>query len=151
MTFHTFWYNKKPSASPRAFYCTKMCEKSKSTTFSYYELQPSGKCPTYILCNLSVVISVHQLEGFLVFGFFSREFGPREHSISVLVVRLKHFVHILSDQSNQTLNHQINQSVMMITTMFITREFHFRTQYFFCTLCTPDWNIFFHRKEDNGG
>ena len=24
-------------ASPRAFYCIKMCEKSKSTTFSYYE------------------------------------------------------------------------------------------------------------------
>ena len=23
---------------PRAFYCTKMCEKSKSTTFSYYEI-----------------------------------------------------------------------------------------------------------------
>ena len=26
------------AASPRAFYCTKMCEKSKSTTFSYYKL-----------------------------------------------------------------------------------------------------------------
>ena len=24
--------------SPRAFYCTKMCEKSKSTTFSYYKI-----------------------------------------------------------------------------------------------------------------
>ena len=38
MTFYTFWCNKKPSASPRAFYCTKMCEKSKSTTFSYYKM-----------------------------------------------------------------------------------------------------------------
>ena len=37
LTFHTFWCNKKPSASPRVFYCTKMCEKSKSTTFWYYE------------------------------------------------------------------------------------------------------------------
>ena len=37
MTFHTFWCNKKSSAAPRTFYCTKMCEKSKSTTFSYYE------------------------------------------------------------------------------------------------------------------
>ena len=26
-----------PNASPRAFYCTKMCKKSKWTTFSYYE------------------------------------------------------------------------------------------------------------------
>ena len=32
MTFHTFWCN----------YCTKMCEKSKSTTFLYYK---------YTLCN----------------------------------------------------------------------------------------------------
>ena len=30
-------------SSPRAFYCIKMCEKSKSTTFLYYKILPTGK------------------------------------------------------------------------------------------------------------
>ena len=29
-----FWQTPLPEAKPRAFYCTKMCEKSKSTTSS---------------------------------------------------------------------------------------------------------------------
>ena len=33
----THFANKKPSASPRAFYCCKMCKKSKSSPFLYYE------------------------------------------------------------------------------------------------------------------
>ena len=33
MTFYTFRCNKKPSASPRAFYCSEMCKKSKSPPF----------------------------------------------------------------------------------------------------------------------
>ena len=32
----THFANKKPSASPRAFYCCKMCKKSKSLPFLYY-------------------------------------------------------------------------------------------------------------------
>ena len=32
----THFANKKPSASPRAFYCCKMCKKSKSPPFLYY-------------------------------------------------------------------------------------------------------------------
>ena len=34
----THFANKKPSASPRAFYCCKMCKKSKSPPFLYYEI-----------------------------------------------------------------------------------------------------------------
>ena len=34
----THFANKKPSASPRAFYCCKMCKKSKSPPFLYYEV-----------------------------------------------------------------------------------------------------------------
>ena len=34
----THFANKKPSASPRAFYCCKMCKKSKSPPFLYYKL-----------------------------------------------------------------------------------------------------------------
>ena len=30
---------KQRTYRPRAFYCTKMCEKSKSTTFSYYKTE----------------------------------------------------------------------------------------------------------------
>ena len=37
LTFYTFCCNKKPSASPRAFYCSEMCKKSKSPPFSYYK------------------------------------------------------------------------------------------------------------------
>ena len=37
LTFYTFCCNKKPSASPQAFYCSKMCKKSKSPPFSYYQ------------------------------------------------------------------------------------------------------------------
>ena len=33
----THFANKKPSASPRAFYCCKMCKKSKSPPFLYYK------------------------------------------------------------------------------------------------------------------
>ena len=33
------WMGKILNRGPRAFYCTKMCKKSKSTTFSYYKLQ----------------------------------------------------------------------------------------------------------------
>ena len=34
----THFANKKPSASPRAFYCCKMCKKSKSPPFLYYKM-----------------------------------------------------------------------------------------------------------------
>ena len=34
----THFANKKPSAAPRAFYCCKMCKKSKSPPFLYYEI-----------------------------------------------------------------------------------------------------------------
>ena len=37
----THFANKKPSASPRAFYCCKMCKKSKSPPFLYYKNQSS--------------------------------------------------------------------------------------------------------------
>ena len=38
MTFHSIQtLNRSTYASPRAFYCTKMCEKSKSSTFLYYK------------------------------------------------------------------------------------------------------------------
>ena len=38
--YSSFWHvQPHPPTSPRAFYCTKMCKKSKSTTFSYYKTQ----------------------------------------------------------------------------------------------------------------
>ena len=63
-----------------------------------------SKYLTYILCNLAIVVCVHQLEGFLVLGLLPGELGPGEHPIPVLVVRLKHLVHILSDAENQSIN-----------------------------------------------
>ena len=58
LTFHTFWCNKKPSASPRAFYCTKMCEKAKSTTFSYYKSTQSLWCFFYLFFAPYQIVSV---------------------------------------------------------------------------------------------
>ena len=63
-----------------------------------------SKYLTYILCNLAIVVGVHQLEGFLVLGLLPGELGPGEHPIPVLVVRLKHLVHVLSGAINQSID-----------------------------------------------
>ena len=42
------------TAAPRAFYCTQMCEKSKSTTFSYYKTNSFQLTQVHYICCIFV-------------------------------------------------------------------------------------------------
>ena len=50
--------------SPRSFYCTKMCEKSKSTTFSYYEKLNKRENIFFTICLLTFcLVSRNEVAG----------------------------------------------------------------------------------------
>ena len=59
----THFANKKPSASPRAFYCCKMCKKSKSPPFLYYKT--STRNNSQLLNILSSILSNWQRDHWL--------------------------------------------------------------------------------------
>ena len=78
-------------------------------TIKYCSIE--AKDQTHILCNLAIMISVHQLEGFLILWLLSGELLPREFPILVFVVALKQHIHFFSDQINQTIKQQNDQSI----------------------------------------
>ena len=63
---------------------------------------------TYTLCNPSVVICIHQLEGLLVLGLLPGELLPRQFPVLVFVLALKQHVQLLSGQSNIQIINQPN-------------------------------------------
>ena len=72
---------------------------------------------TYTLCNPSVVIRIHQLEGLLVLWLLAGELFPWELPVLVFVVGLEQLVHLLSGENNKSIfeslnNQSINQSLL---------------------------------------
>ena len=63
---------------------------------------------TYTLCNPSVVIGIHQLEGLLVLWLLAGKLFPWELPVLVFVVGLEQLVHLLSGENNKSIFESLN-------------------------------------------